>query len=345
MLEIDGSYGEAGGQLLRTSLALAILTRQPLHITRIRAGRKKPGLAAQHMTGILACAQTCGADVEGCEFGSQELTFIPGRIQGDDYVFDVADIRPSAGAVTLVLQAVLPPLLFANARSRLILRGGTNVAWSPPYEYVEHVLVPALAAMGAEIRVQRTRSGWYPQGGGEMQVEIEPVERLQPLNWPRRGELREVKLISTVSQSLPEHILERQLKAMGAGQGCDAEEVRLRPAGNPGTMAMICGQFERGCGGWSSLGERGKRAEIVGEEARTGFERFMSGDGSVDEHLADQLAIFVALADGDSIYKTERVTSHLRTNVWVIEQFLPGAVQVAEDGTVTATGYSELVKR
>ena len=172
MLSVDGSYGEGGGQILRTALALAALTGVPVRIERIRARRSKPGLRPQHLTAVQAVARVCQAEVTGASLGSQTLTFRPRTIRGGHYVFDVAETSRSAGAVTLVAQALLPPLLQAGAPATVILKGGTHVPWSPPAHYLSHVFLPALAAMGAEVEMTLERWGWYPRGGGELRLTI-----------------------------------------------------------------------------------------------------------------------------------------------------------------------------
>ena len=172
MLSVDGSYGEGGGQILRTALALAALTGVPVRIERIRARRSKPGLRPQHLTAVQAVARVSQAEVTGVHLGSQALTFRPRTPQGGHYLFDVASMTGSAGAVTLVAQALLPPLIKAGAPATVILKGGTHVPWSPPAHYLSHVFLPALAAMGAEVEMTLERWGWYPRGGGEMRLTI-----------------------------------------------------------------------------------------------------------------------------------------------------------------------------
>ena len=172
MLSLDGSYGEGGGQILRTALSLAALTGVPVRIEGIRARRSKPGLRPQHLTAVQAVARISQAEVTGAHLGSQALTFKPRTPQGGHYRFDVAETTGSAGAVTLVAQALLPPLLKAEAPATVILKGGTHVPWSPPAHYLSHVFLPALASMGAEVEMTLERWGWYPRGGGEVRLTI-----------------------------------------------------------------------------------------------------------------------------------------------------------------------------
>jgi RNA 3'-terminal phosphate cyclase (ATP) len=323
--------------MMRTSLALAALLGREVVLENIRAGRPNPGLAAQHVTCVRAAAAICGARAEGDQVGSGMVRFCPGALNPGQYCFDVADVCPSAGSVTLVLQTVLPPLLYAGGRSRVTVRGGTNVPWSPPYEYLAHVFAPALARMGAALELRRTRAGWYPAGGGEVQATVHPLgNSLGPVELAERGRLVTLEAVSTVSAQLPDHIARRQLT--GALQALPTDLSRLakptveRPEGGPGTCLLLAAAFEKGYGGASALGERGKPAEKVGRETAEKFKAFWDSGATVDVHLADQLLLYAALARGRSVYLAERATQHLRTNAWVIQQFLD--VDITLDGDV-----------
>lgn len=342
MVEIDGSYGEGGGQVPRTSLALAAVLGRELRVRSIRAGRPKPGMAAQHLAGVLAAAEVCGARVEGATTGSTELVFEPGRIRGGSYRWEVG----TAGSVCLVAQTVLPPLLFAPRPSFVEITGGTNVPWSPSFEYLDRVFLPALRLMGAEVHATRLRPGFYPKGGGAVHLEVLPLaEPLRPLDWRERGELRGLEAISLVEARLAKHIINRQLaaaqKALGA-TGVRATRDHAE-ALSPGTMLLLAASFQHGAAGFTALGERGKPAEKVGEEAGRACASFLAGSASVDEHLADQLALYAALAQGRTGCVTERVTEHLRTNLWVIGQFLEAPMSCdAESGAVEIEGVGLL---
>ena len=326
-IHIDGSHGEGGGQVLRTSLSMAALLGCELSLTNIRAGREKPGLAAQHVTCVRAAAAICGAEVSGDQTGSGTLHFIPGPLRAGEYTFDVADVKPSAGSVSLVLQTVLPPLLFAGAASRLTLRGGTNVPWSPCFEYIQGAFVPAIRRMGVECTVARTRGGWYPRGGGEVTAQFAPLAgKLSRLDLHDRGPLTRLEAISTISRDLPDHIASRQLNASLLPLPHEisrlARRQTERPTGGPGTCLALVAEYESGHAGFTSLGERGKPAEQVGDEAAQGLVGFLQGDAAVDVHLADQLLLYAALAEGESTLLAESRSLHLETNAWVIEQFL-----------------------
>jgi RNA 3'-terminal phosphate cyclase (ATP) len=342
MMVIDGSYGEGGGQVLRTSLALSAITGQPVRIEKIRAGRRKPGLRPQHLTGVRAAAKVCNAEVEGAQLNSQALAFAPRSApQAGTYTFDVAQAAKggSAGSVSLVLQTVLLPLAVAAGTSRVTLRGGTHVAWSPPFDYIKRVYLPSLARMGIQAKVNLRKWGWYPQGGGEVQATIEGMEAerdLAGLDLGERGELLRVRGLSA-SSNLPKHIRVRQEKA--ALQTLRSSGVNPRfevvdaPSKGTGTVVFLWADFENAVAGFTSLGERGKPAEHVAEEAAKDLLDYLRGDAALDRHLADQLVLPMALGGGRSRFATERVTQHLLTNAWVINQFFPGRAQVeGEEG-------------
>ncbi len=326
-VRIDGSYGEGGGQVLRTSLAMAALTGRPVQVRRIRAGRPKPGLAAQHLTACRAAVAITGGRLTGGALGSQELRFEPGPIRAGEYEFDVG----TAGATTLVFQAVLPALASAAVASGLTIRGGTHVNWSPPFEYVRDVFLPALGRMGLRAEVALDRPGWYPRGGGVMRARVEPATDLQPLCWPERGELRRLRCVSG-SSGLPEHVTHRQLDtAVGILRGAGLEpqvELWQAPARDRGSFCLVQGEFASGLAGCSALGARGKRAEEVGAEAAEAFLAFLGSAGAADARLADQLVPYLALAKGESRVAVETVSPHLLTNAWVVQQFTERAVRV-----------------
>lgn len=338
MIEIDGSYGEGGGQILRTGVALSVLTGKPVRFHHIRANRKPPGLKTQHQMSIRAAATLCGGKVEGAELGSTTLTFHPWPVQPGVYHFDVSTLRASAGSITLIFQTLLPILSFADGPSRLILQGGTDVSWSPPADYLRTVFLPTLSPMGIQVEMEIAERGFYPIGGGRIEVSIHPAETpLRPLRIEGRSRLERLRIDSAIA-NLPRGIAERQLAAaMGLLKrgGFDADgEIRTVPSPGKGTFCFILAEFEQVRAGFSSLGEIGKRAERVGEEAANAFLRYARGEGALDPHLGDQVILYMALAEERSVVTVAKVTEHLRTNIWVIEQFLP----VRFDFTVNKDG-------
>jgi len=252
------------------------------------------------------------------ELGSQELTFRPRVPQWGHYLFDVAEKTGSAGSVTLIAQALLPPLLRAGQPSTLILRGGTHVPWSPPAHYLQEVFLPALSRMGAAVSLTLSRWGWYPRGGGEVRLTITPSHTLTGAGWIEPPAPDGFQALSATCR-LPEHIRRRQAARLKARLGQELPVAELAAAGpDPGSLVFLWGPGA----GFTALGARGKPAETVADEAADACLAFREGGAAVDRHLADQLAPYLALAQGPSRLITEKITSHLLTNLWVIEQFL-----------------------
>jgi RNA 3'-terminal phosphate cyclase (ATP) len=339
MLTIDGAYGEGGGQVLRTSLALSAITGRPVRVEAIRAERRKPGLRPQHLTGVRALAKICNAKIKGAKLNTQVLDFSPQSApQAGRYVFDVAQFAKggSAGAVSLVLQTILMPLLLADGTSQVTLRGGTHVAWSPPFNYVRRVLLPTLARMGGSAKGHVRKWGWYPLGGGEVQVTVEgdASRPLLGLDLSLRGALQRVRGISA-SSNLPKHIRIRQERAalqVLRSHGVNARiDVIDAPAKGQGTAVVLWAVCENAVAGFSALGERGKPAEQVAEEAALDLFDYLDGTSALDPHLADQVVLPMALANSPSRFTVASVTQHLLTNAWVVNQFFPECVRVDGD--------------
>lgn len=325
-LRIDGGYGEGGGQILRTAFALSCLTKRPIEIYNIRRGRKNPGLQPQHLTSALAAQKISSADILGAELGSQTLRFVPKVPKGGSYSLNVSEKRGSAGSIPLVLQTILLPLSFADTGSKIEVIGGTHVPWSPPFHYLAHVFLPIVNRMGLDIKIMIERWGFYPKGGGIIRAEVSPARSLSSIDLKERGELKKIWGVSAVS-NLPRSIAERQrdtaskiLKDDGFIPEIDIVDA---PSIGQGTFILIVIEFENSIVGFSSLGQRGKRAEEVGEEAARAFLDFYSSGAAVDPHLADQILPYLALAKGESAMTTSKISRHLLTNIWLIEQFIP----------------------
>jgi RNA 3'-phosphate cyclase len=340
-IEIDGSFGEGGGQILRTALALSVILKRPLTLHHIRAKRKIPGLGHQHLMAVNALTQISGAKVEGNVIGSQRLTFIPGEVCPGDYHFPIG----TAGSVTLLLQALLLPLCLSQKSFRLILEGGTHVQWSPPYHYLSEVLFPILRFMGISVRGRIDQWGWYPKGGGVIQVEVQPSPSLGPISLLERGSLRKIRGFSAASL-LPKHVAERQreeaLRRIEKEMKMAAEITILPdpPSRGPGSFLFLVAETEGALAGFSSLGRRGKRAEEVAGEAVTCLDDYLEAEGCIDPHLADQLIPFMAVAKGNSSFTTTRMTEHLLTNLWVIQHFKN--VKISMTGEKGKAGKVEL---
>ena len=345
MIEIDGNYGEGGGQILRSALSLSAILGQPIRMTNIRAGRRKPGLAAQHLTCVNAVAAITNATVEGDTLGSLTLTFIPKEIRGGNYTFDVAEVRPSAGALSLVFQSIALPLAHAEVPSTVTLRGGTDVPMSPNVHYLQEVFIPVLAKFGFQGTLKRNRWGWYPKGGGEAVAQIQPTSSWRTVDLCERGELKEIHGVSAVS-NLPKHILVRQqaqsLKRLKPLVKCpiNIDLVEGKSIGQ-GTLVFLNTVFENVRGGFCALGQRGKPAERVADDACREFRDFLNSSAAIEPHLADQLILPMALAEGASRLTTSRITRHLTTNIWLVQQFLPVQFDVegaeGELGTIIRT--------
>lgn len=324
-LRIDGSHGEGGGQLLRTAVALAALTGKAIGIDGVRARRDKPGLAAQHLTAVNAVAALCDASVAGLALGSQRIEFVPGALRGGEFRFDVG----TAGSTTLVLQAVLPALIAARQSARVMVTGGTDVRMAPPADYLTQVLVPLLEQMGANVRIEVRRRGYYPRGGGEVHAVITPA-RLQPLQLSKAGALRTINARVHVSQ-LPLHIAERMREAMMkrlAAVSAVAPEVELlsygaEAAAGAGGAVVAWARTEHTVLGAGRVAERGVRAEILGDAVGAELVADLDGGVTLDVHATDQLLVYLALAGGSSRFTTRLVSGHAHTAMWLIEQFLP----------------------
>jgi RNA 3'-terminal phosphate cyclase (ATP) len=327
MLTIDGSHGEGGGQIMRTALSLAVLHRRPVSLTRVRTAREKPGLRPQHMTVVRALAAISDAEVVGDELGSTELRFVPRGVRGGEYRFDIGAIGGSAGSVALLFQALLLPLAFATESSRLTLHGGTHVPGSPAFPYLPEVYLPAVARMGVRAEIRLRRWGWYPAGGGQVEATVEPAPGLRGFVPAGPPDFTSVRGLSAVSR-LPRSIAERQRRraverqaAAGVPAAIGMEEDATAPG--PGTLLFV---GVPGRAGFVALGRRGVPAERVADEAVDALLGFRDSGADVDEHLADQLVPFLVLAAGESRLTCPAASSHLRTVVWVVRQFVPAAV-------------------
>lgn len=347
MITIDGSFGEGGGQILRTSLSLAAITGREVTIENIRANREKPGLRPQHLTGALALAEICGAEIRGAAVDSARLVFRPHAIRPGRYEFDVSKIRASAGSVNLILQNVLWPLAFAEKNSRVVIKGGTHVPHAPTYNYISDTFLPTVAEMGLICHYEMVRAGYYPTGGGEVWLEIRPVEELRPFSLIDRQEPVHIELTSAVS-NLPTSIAERQMNTgiervgyMRTGPGQEylgPTHIMEYPSPGKGTVFFASVTAGKTRAGFQSLGELKKRAEKVADEACDKLDAYLKSGMALDKHLADQLIIPMALARGPSRFTTTEVTQHLLTNIAVVERFLDVHFHVSrplgEPGTV-----------
>jgi RNA 3'-terminal phosphate cyclase (ATP) len=319
MISIDGSYGEGGGQIIRTSLALSLVTGKPFRIERVRARREKPGLQRQHLTAVLAAAEIGRAEVSGARVGSAEFTFVPRTVEPGDYTFSIG----TAGSTTLVLQTVLPPLMIANAPSRLILEGGTHNVHAPPFEFLAGTFLPLVNRIGPTVGIELKRYGFYPPGGGRFEVSIEPAREFKRLNIRERGPVLNGRARSLLV-NLPAHIGERELGVVKEKLGWSDEQLEVVTSTNalsPGNVLTIEIESEQLTEIVTGIGERGVRAEAIAERAAAEARSYLESDAPVGEHLADQLLVPLALSAGGS-YVTGPLSLHTTTNIEIIKKFL-----------------------
>jgi RNA 3'-terminal phosphate cyclase (ATP) len=319
MIEIDGSLGEGGGQVLRSSVSLSVCRKTPLRIFNIRSGRKKPGLARQHLTAVQAAGAICGADLRGASLGSQEVGFTPGDVRPGDYKFAVG----SAGSATLVLQTVLPALLCAAGPSRLTLEGGTHNPWAPPFDFLEKAFLPLIGQMGPRVSARLERAGFYPAGGGRFTVEIQPAETLKPLHLTERGPVKR-QLARVIISNLPQHVAEREIRVLGSKLGWRKELLRIEPVpdpAGPGNVILVEIECEHITEVFCAFGQRGVKAEKVAGQAAEQALGYLGSDAPVGEHLADQLLLPLALA-GEGSFVTSAISRHAETNIEIIRKFL-----------------------
>ena len=318
MITIDGSFGEGGGQILRTSLALSLVTGKPFTIERIRANRQKAGLLHQHLTAVHAAAQVGQAAVQGASLHSTTLVFEPGEVRHGEYRFDVG----TAGSTTLVLQTVLPALILAGGPSQLRLLGGTHNMNAPPFDFLQQAFLPLLGRMGPNVEATLHRPGFYPAGGGQVDVAIMPAERLQPLDLRQRGKVVRQSAKATVSR-LPRHIAEREVdtlrrKLSWPKDRVTTEEVESHGPGNVVTVEIHCQHVTEL---FTGFGRIGVPAEKVAGEVVREVKRYLDSEAAVAEHLADQLLLPLALA-GSGSFRTVSLSGHTTTNIATIRQFL-----------------------
>ncbi len=320
MIRIDGSQGEGGGQVLRTSVALSAVTGRPIRVFDIRAKRKNQGLMAQHIGAIEAVARLCGAEVKGIAIGSKEIEFTPSEISGGRFNIDIG----TAGSITLVLQALMLPAMFAKKTTVFQIRGGTDVNWSPPIDYLSNVTMPLLGRFGYTGAVELLKRGYYPAGGGKVTAKITPC-RMNEIVLKERGRVISVKGVSHAHASLGKGLVaERQMKAARTllynkthkEIGIVRQYVRAQSYGSGLTLWAETENSRLGAG---ALGEKGKSAEIVGQEAAGRLIKEVDSGAALDVHMADQIVPYLALFGGG--VSVSEVTEHTRTNVEVCRKF------------------------
>lgn len=330
-IQIDGAQGEGGGQVLRTSLTLSMLTKKPVEIINVRAKRRKPGLLRQHLTCVRAAKAICNGKVEGDELGSSRVLFTPSDVKAGEYHFAIS----TAGSTSLVCQTILLPLAFALGQSKVTFEGGTHNGLSPSVSFLQWSFLPVLAQMGLQTKMQLDKFGFNPAGGGRWQLTIDPIARLQPfdLSQKREGDLDLASCGSATSiiSKLPESIAERELKTVVKTLGADdlATEVMSVESAGPGNMLMIrlnhgsySSQFEK-------VGEYGTSAERVAKRTAGRLRKFVQSKANVEENLADQLMLPLLLA-GKGGFITTEPSLHTTTNIAVIQQITGIAIKTEQ---------------
>ena len=311
-MKIDGSFGEGGGQILRTSLSLSCITGEEVEIVNIRKGRKNPGLRTQHLKGVLLLRDMCDAKVEGARIGSTEIKFTPGRIRGGLYKVDIG----TAGSITLILQISLLPSIFADKNTILKISGGTDVPFAPPIDYYRFVLVPFLKKMGADLEIRVMERGYYPEGGGKVEVEIKAGE-LKGITLDNRGELKEIRGYLNL-RNLPFHIGERMCSTLSN----IPVNKDIRNSGiSRGCGLLLIANYEETALTGDELCKRGVPAERIAQNAYEKLRREMNSKATVDVHMGDHLITFASVAHGETRYSVRDVTNHTKTNAWVVEKF------------------------
>ena len=324
---IDGSRGEGGGQILRTALALALLTRRPLRMRRIRAGRAKPGLQRQHLACVLAAARLSGAHVEGAELGSTSLAFAPSEARVPHLEIDIG----TAGSTTLVLQTILVPAIASGEALHVEVSGGTHNPMAPPADFLARVFLPHLRAMGADVELAIARHGLAPKGGGRLVLDVRAGGALRPIDIVEGGDVVARHAIAIVA-GLPRHIAERELAVARDRMGVPPEccEVRELERSGPGNLLML--EVERASGARelvTGFGERGTRAELVASRACDELAAYIASGAPVGVHLADQLLLPLAVAGGGR-FRAAPLSRHATTNIETIAQFLAVPVRVEQ---------------
>ena len=336
MITIDGSKGEGGGQILRTSIGLSAVSGKAIRIERIRAGREKPGLMRQHLTAMKAAAEICDAEMIGAELQSQTLQFQPGPVRPGSYEFRVG----TAGSATLVLQTVLPALIQAEAPSEIIIEGGTHNQWAPPFDYLQRVFLPLLNRMGPAVEASLERYGFFPAGGGRIHVTIQPAKMLTGLNLLERGAAVS-KSARILISNLPLNIAEREAERLARRLNLQPNEISIDPitADGPGNLVFAELSYEHVTELATGFGRVGTSAEHVAEETVQQIREYLKSPAPVGEYLADQILLPLAMSAAQpytvrtkrgGAFRTHKLSRHTTTQIDILRMLLPVQIDVSE---------------
>ncbi len=333
MIEIDGSLGEGGGQIVRSSLALSLVTGQPVTIDNIRAHRKKPGLGRQHLTAVRAASEISRAHLQGAAIGSTRLVFQPGPVRAGTYAFRIG----TAGSTTLVLQTILPALMIAEDISTVTLEGGTHNPLAPSYDFLAHAYLPLLERIGVRVNAALQRPGFFPAGGGKFTVSIQPCQQLGRLELLHRGPILARRVVAAVAK-LPRHIAERECQAIakktGWKQSCFTVQ-EISDSAGPGNVVTIQLRAEHVNALFVGFGQRGVRAEVVGTRTLKEARQYIEADVPVGRHLADQILLPLGIGayqgGGGGVFRTLPLSQHAITHIEVLKRFLDVQINVQEE--------------
>ncbi len=325
-LTIDGSQGEGGGQILRTSLSLSMCLGQPVRVENIRAGRKKPGLLRQHLTCVRAAKEICNAVVEGEKLGASSIDFNPGQIRAGNYHFAIG----TAGSTSLVFQTILPALLKTDEQSTVNFEGGTHNMQAPSYEFITQCFLRNLKNMGLQVNCELLQYGFYPNGGGHWISQIQPVENVKELKLLDRGD-RVARSATTFTSKIPMHVSQRELQKVTEKLNWSSDELfeNKVDSSGPGNLISLKLAFENTVELFDEVAQRGLTAERVAGKAINRLKHYLNSRAVAGEHLADQLLLPMVLNAGGS-FITHALSEHVITNINVINQFIDSAISIVE---------------